>query len=141
MIQNYFFILILNFLNVDFSEIQGKWMQSNDEGVAKSVLDLFIDNNKLYAQVYEIIDVNNKKAVCEECIGKNKNKPIEGMTIVDGLTFKDDYWQNGKILDPNNGKYYKCYIEIIDKNTISVRGYIGISLFGRSQIWRRVTKN
>ena len=39
MIQNYFFILILNFWNVDFSEIQGKWMQSNDEGIAKSVLD------------------------------------------------------------------------------------------------------
>ena len=141
MIQNYFFILILNFLNVDFSEIQGKWMQSNDEGVAKSVLDLFIDNNKLYAQVYEIIDINNKKAVCEECVGKNKDKPIEKMVIVEGLTFEDNYWQGGKILDPNNGKYYKCYIEIIDENTISVRGYIGISLFGRSQIWRRVTKN
>ena len=63
------------------------------------------------------------------------------MVIVEGLTFEDDYWQDGKILDPNNGKYYKCYIEIIDKNTINVRGYIGISFFGRSQIWKRVTKN
>jgi len=63
------------------------------------------------------------------------------MVIVEGLTFEDDNWQDGKILDPNNGKYYKCYIEIIDKNTINVRGYIGISFFGRSQIWKRVTKN
>ena len=141
MIQNYFFILILNIWSIDYNEIQGKWIQSNDEDIAKSILNLYIDNNKLYAQVYEIIDIDNKKAVCEECTGKNKDKPIEGMVIVEGLTFEDDNWQDGKILDPNNGKYYKCYIEIIDKNTINVRGYIGISFFGRSQIWKRVTKN
>ena len=141
MIQNYFFILILNIWSIDYNEIQGKWIQSNDEDIAKSILNLYIDNNKLYAQVYEIIDIDNKKAVCEECTRKNKDKPIEGMVIVEGLTFEDDNWQDGKILDPNNGKYYKCYIEIIDKNTINVRGYIGISFFGRSQIWKRVTKN
>ena len=77
MIQNYFFILILNIWSIDYNEIQGKWIQSNDEDIAKSILNLQIDNNKLYAQVYKIIDIDNKKAVCEECTRKNKDKPIE----------------------------------------------------------------
>ena len=141
MIQTFLVVLIFSIWSNDYNKIQGKWVQSNDENIAKSILNLYIDKNKLYAQVSEILDINNKKAICKECTGKNKDKPIEKMVIVEGLTFQDNYWQGGKILDPNNGRYYKCYIEIIDENTISVRGYIGISFFGRSQTWKRLTKN
>ena len=42
-----------------------------------------------------------------------------------------------EILDPKNGKEYKCYIKLIDNNTLKLRGYIGISMFGRTAIWKR----
>ena len=141
MIKTFLVVLIFSIWSNDYNKIQGKWVQSNDENIAKSILNLYIDKNKLYAQVSEILDINNKKAICKECTGKNKDKPIDKMVIVEGLTFQDNYWQGGKILDPNNGRYYKCYIKMIDENTISVREYIGISFFGRSQTWKRLTKN
>ena len=46
----------------------------------------------------------------------------------------------GKILDPKNGKEYKCYIKLIDNNTLKLRGYIGISMFGRTAIWKRAAE-
>ena len=71
-----------------------KWIQSNNESITKSILDLYIDKNKLYAQVFEIININNKKAACEEFTWKNKEKPIERIVIVEGLTFQNNYWQD-----------------------------------------------
>ena len=55
-----------------------------------------------------------------------------------GLSKEDSEYTNGKILDPKNGKIYKCYITLETKDKLKVRGYIGISLFGRTQYWYRV---
>ena len=59
------------------------------------------------------------------------------MDILTGLKKDGDEWSGGKILDPKNGKTYKCYIKLEDNNTLKLRGYIGISLFGRTAIWKR----
>lgn len=91
MIKTYWFVLIFSIWSSDYNKIQGKWIQRNNESIAKSILDLHIDKNKLYAQVFEIIDINNKKAVCGECTWKNKEKPIEEIVIVEGLTFQNNY--------------------------------------------------
>ena len=73
------------------------------------------------------------------CKGDKKDKPIEGMVIVWDLEQKSGTeWDGGKILDPKNGKEYKCLIELKDANTLKVRGFIGVSLFGRTQYWYRV---
>ena len=60
------------------------------------------------------------------------------MIIIKGLSKEDAEYTNGKILDPKNGKLYKCYITLETKDKLKVRGYIGISLFGRTQYWYRV---
>jgi uncharacterized protein (DUF2147 family) len=64
------------------------------------------------------------------------------MTILSGLKADHDnlgYWKGGTILDPNNGKTYHSTLQLADNNKqATVRGYIGIPLFGRSQIWHRV---
>ncbi|MCB0468882.1 MAG: DUF2147 domain-containing protein, partial [Aequorivita sp.] len=49
-----------------------------------------------------------------------------------------DEYNDGTIMDPNNGKVYKCYIELDGPNKLDVRGYIGFSLLGRTQTWTRV---
>jgi len=59
------------------------------------------------------------------------------MDILTGLSKDNDEWSGGKILDPRNGKIYKCYIKLVNKNKLKIRGYIGVSLFGKTAYWHR----
>ncbi len=59
------------------------------------------------------------------------------MVIINDLQLEDDTWEEGTILDPKSGKVYDCTISFEDPNTLNVRGYLGFSLFGRTQTWRR----
>jgi uncharacterized protein (DUF2147 family) len=68
-----------------------------------------------------------------------RNNPIIGLKLIKGFEYKgNNVWENGKIYDPENGKEYSCIITLKDKNTIDVRGYIGISLIGRTDTWTKV---
>jgi uncharacterized protein (DUF2147 family) len=117
----------------------GKWKTIDDEtGRAKSILEIVEKSGKIYGKVIEILDVENKNSICNECTGEDKNKPILGITVIKGLTKEGSEYTNGKILDPKNGKLYQCFITLETKDKLKVRGYIGISLFGRTQYWYRV---
>lgn len=78
--------------------------------------------------------------LCTACEGKSHNKPIVGLTVMEGLKPAKDknLWENGQILDPKTGKIYHCTARLIDGGKkLQVRGYIGLPLFGRSQTWER----
>ncbi|HEX8697910.1 MAG TPA: DUF2147 domain-containing protein, partial [Myxococcaceae bacterium] len=76
--------------------------------------------------------------VCDKCEGALKNQPIIGMVILRDLKKDDDEWTGGTILDPGNGKTYKCKIAVeAGGKKLKVRGYIGMSLLGRTQHWVR----
>ena len=49
-----------------------------------------------------------------------------------------DVWEEGTIYDPLNGNTYSCTIKMTDKNTLDIRGYIGVSALGRTDIWKRL---
>jgi uncharacterized protein (DUF2147 family) len=67
-----------------------------------------------------------------------RSQPLVGLVIMNSFKFdNDDEWNGGKIYDPQNGKTYSCYLSLKDKNTLKVRGYIGISLIGRTDYWTR----
>ena len=78
---------------------------------------------------------------CEECKGARKNQPVLGMRIITGLkraNSNGDIYQQGEILDPDSGDTYRLRITLLDSGKkLDVRGFIGIALFGRSQIWLR----
>lgn len=117
----------------------GKWKTIDDEtGQAKSIVEIFEQNGKVYGKVIEILDVEHKKSLCTNCTGLDKNKPILGLTVIKGLIKDEDEYNSGKILDPKNGKLYKCYITLENKDKLKVRGYIGFSLLGRTQYWYRM---
>jgi len=70
---------------------------------------------------------------------KLRNRPIQNMVFLKDFTYTgDNKWENGSIYDPKSGKTYSCYIKMLDKNKMEVKGYIGISLIGRAQTWTRV---
>jgi uncharacterized protein (DUF2147 family) len=69
---------------------------------------------------------------------KNHNRPVMGLVTLWGFTHTDDKeWTGGKIYDPKNGKTYSCKITMQDNNKLNIRGFIGISLIGRTDVWTR----
>ncbi|MBU3715157.1 MAG: DUF2147 domain-containing protein, partial [Ferruginibacter sp.] len=69
---------------------------------------------------------------------KVRNRPIIGLTNTWGFVYKgDNVWDDGLIYDPKNGNTYDCTITLKNQNTLEVRGYIGISLIGRTDVWTR----
>lgn len=121
---------------------KGKWLTfDEDTGKPKSVIALSIKNGELIGKVTELFD-EDTDSICTECTGKRKNKKIIGMKIIWGLTEeKEGEWTGGKALDPENGKEYSCKIQVTEKGQkLKVRGYMGISLLGRTQTWKRVQK-
>ena len=78
---------------------------------------------------------------CTACTDDRKDQLILGMTIINDMQKDGDGWDHGQILDPENGKLYKCKMHLEDGgNKLVVRGYIGVSLLGRSQTWVRQQK-
>ncbi len=76
--------------------------------------------------------------ICDRCPGEKKGMPTWGMEILWGLRADGDAWSGGQILDPDTGKIYKAKMHLEDGGKkLVVRGYIGISLLGRSQTWIR----
>lgn len=67
-----------------------------------------------------------------------RNRPLQGLQILSGLSFKDDMWVGGTIYNPTDGKTYSCQMKLKDKNTLELRGYVmGMPALGKSQIWKR----
>jgi uncharacterized protein (DUF2147 family) len=121
------------------AQVTGKWKTIDDEtGQAKSIVEIYEQNGKIYGKIVEILNPAKKNAKCDKCDGADKGKPLLGLVIIKGLTKDDDEWTDGDILDPTKGKLYSCTIKLDGKDTLKVRGYMGISLIGRTQKWTRV---
>lgn len=75
---------------------------------------------------------------CTECTDERKDQKILGMTIIRDMKQDGDHWDGGNILDPENGRVYRCKMTLSEGGQkLVVRGYIGVSLLGRSQTWNR----
>ncbi|MBI5481499.1 MAG: DUF2147 domain-containing protein [Deltaproteobacteria bacterium] len=115
----------------------GRWKTIDDSsGKAKSIVEIYDRGGKLYGKIIKLIlepgeDPNPK---CDKCKGDKKDKPVIGMVILEGLWREGDEWKGGTILDPDNGKTYRCKLKL-EKGKLKVRGYIGVSLLGRTQYW------
>ena len=118
----------------------GLWKSVDDNTGKPRSLIRISENNGEYSAVIEkgLLATDTPDAVCDKCTDERKGKTIVGMTIVRGLKQKGDSYVGGDILDPENGKVYRCKMKLDSTgNKLEVRGFIGISLFGRSQIWTR----
>lgn len=132
-------LFVLFFQIVQSQSFLGKWKTIDDEtGKEKAVVEIYEVDGKIYGRIVEILEVEHRFKKCTLCQGTDKDKPIMGLIFIKGLTKDGDEYSGGKILDPKNGKLYKCYITLEGDDKLKVRGYIGISLFGRTQYWKRV---
>ena len=136
----FFSIVVFFIFQVSFSQtIFGKWKTVDDEtGMENGIVEIYEKAGKVYGRIIEILEKEKKHLKCEICEGEDKNKPVLGLVIIKGLKKKGDFFEGGKITDPKNGKSYHCKMNLEGKDKLIVRGYIGISLFGRSQTWFRI---
>ena len=119
----------------------GLWQTIDDKtGQPKALVQIVQDSDgtltgKILTGLGSNDDPNRR---CTACTDSRKDQLMKGMTIIDGMKADGDTWDGGQILDPENGKLYKCKMHLDEGGQkLVVRGDIGVSLLGRSQTWIR----
>ncbi|CAM2144443.1 DUF2147 domain-containing protein [Pararobbsia alpina] len=119
----------------------GVWQTIDDHtGQPKALVQISQDaDGTLSGKIIKGLGPNDQPdRKCEKCTDYRKDQPMLGMTIINGMKSDGDKYDGGQILDPENGSLYKCTMHTEDGGQkLIVRGYIGISLIGRSQTWNR----
>jgi uncharacterized protein (DUF2147 family) len=119
----------------------GLWKNIDDvSGKPKALIRISENKGELEGRIEQLFrpagEEQNPK--CTRCEGVNKDQPIIGMVFMSGLKKAGDEYSGGQILDPDNGKVYKSKLTLVDGGKkLNVRGYIGIPMLGRSQVWVR----
>jgi len=119
----------------------GLWETIDDKtGKPTAVVEIFEREQKLFGRIEQILTGADANSLCVACTDERKNQPIIGMIIIRGIKPSGPEFSGGDILDPDSGSVYRCKMHL-EKNggELIVRGYIGLSLFGRSQTWHRRT--
>lgn len=121
--------------------IEGEWRTIDDvTGKTKSIVRIERTADGEYeGTVIEILHSDRgPNPLCDDCKGERKGQPVKGMVILWGLKeAKKQQYKGGEILDPKNGKIYKAKLKLLEDGDLQVRGFIGFSLLGRSQVWKR----
>lgn len=119
--------------------ILGKWKTIDDvTGKEKGIVEIYEHKGKIYGKIIDIFEADKKHLKCDKCQGEEKGKPILGLNIIKGLVKNGEVYDSGKIIDPKNGKSYNCKVSFEGKDKLIVRGFVGISILGRSQTWTRL---
>lgn len=138
-------LLIVN-MSIYSASVTGYWQTIDDQtNEPKSILKIEKQRGDEYiAKVVKILKTDDgsdpETRKCDKCAGEKYNQTIKGMTVMWGVKqTADNEWSGGEILDPKTGKIYNVKFSIDEENnTLNVRGFIGFSLFGRTQVWYRI---
>jgi uncharacterized protein (DUF2147 family) len=120
----------------------GLWKTIDDNtGKVRSIVRITQSNGEYKGTIEKLFRSPDQEQnpVCTKCSDARKGKPIIGMTILTGLRADgDDEFAGGEIVDPENGKTYSSKLTLDeDGRKLEMRGFIGVSLIGRSQTWVR----
>ena len=129
---------LMTFL-VNAQTVLGKWKTIDDEtGGPKSIVEIYERGGKVYGKIVKLFRKPNEEQdpVCDECDADDARykKKIMGMEILKDMVKDEDEYVDGEILDPNNGKIYRCKLWLEGKD-LKLRGYLGP--FYRTQTWVR----
>ena len=125
------------------ADLSGVWQTTDDKTGKPRSLVRIVETAGEYSAIVEkgLLASDTGDAICDKCTDERKGQKIIGMTIAKHLkqSANSNIYDSGEILDPENGKTYKCKMTLnANGNELEVRGFIGFSLLGRSQTWKRV---
>lgn len=120
-------------------DITGIWLTAGKE---PAKIQIYKTGEKFYGKIIWLQNTMENAKPKQDVNNPDKakrNNPVVGLVILTGFKFDDDdEWNGGDIYDPESGKTYNCYLYLKDKSTLKVRGYVGISLLGRTETWTRL---
>jgi uncharacterized protein (DUF2147 family) len=116
----------------------GHWQVINDEGKPGGQVETYLVDGKLFGKVTQTRPGRPPGEVCVKCPGDLKDQPIQGLVFLRDFRPQGDIWAGGTVVDPETGKVYKGKIRNVTQGKLRMRGYIGISLLGRTQTWTRL---
>ena len=130
-----FFSISANSQNAD--AILGTWLTAKKD----ATVEITKHKDKFYGKIVWLKEPNENgkpKVDKENPNEKLRSRAIIGLLILKDFVYKgDNQWKEGEIYDPANGKTYSCKMKLVSPNNLEIRGYIGISLFGRTETWTR----
>lgn len=140
-INKYLLIVFLLLCQISWSQsVFGKWKTVDDRnGITKAIVEVYEENGLLQAKVLKVVEKGKENALCTKCKGELKNKPINGMKIMDDFkkNSKGEY-KGSRLFDPEQAMTFrgKVWLDSDDANKLKVRGYL--AFLYRTQTWHRV---
>lgn len=132
-------LAFFTFTAVHAQKVSGLWKTVDDKtGETKALVQVFTRDGRLYGKIKEVLVRGVENPLCTECEGDRKDRPIKGMTIIDGLEPDGpNQWKGDELLNPEEGRWYRCRIWLDEEapDVLNVRGYL--AFFYRTQNWYR----
>jgi uncharacterized protein (DUF2147 family) len=117
----------------------GLWQTIDDKThKARGLVRIFEKDGAMFGRIEASFNPREATGVCGKCDGDRKNKPVIGLLVMRDMKKRGSEYTGGDILDPDTGSLYKCKMSLEDDGRkLTVRGYMGIALLGRTQTWIR----
>ena len=135
------FILLFNFAaNAQSKDaILGKWLNASGDGQIMIYKNGDRYSGKLVWLKNPETDRGELKRDSKNPNPQQRNRPLMGIQILQNFIYLGDgIWEDGSIYDPKTGKTYSCKITMSNNDRLNIRGYVGVSLLGRTEIWQKV---
>ena len=117
----------------------GLWSPLDRSGKPVGLVAIYEKNGLYYGRIEPLSPADNRAARCTHCTGSRKNQLMDGLVLMQHLSYRNGKYVGGNILDPRTGRVYDCELRLIDGGRkLVMRGYVGIPLLGLSEVWERM---
>ncbi|NNF59441.1 MAG: DUF2147 domain-containing protein [Rhodothermaceae bacterium] len=114
----------------------GVWRTVDDEdGEPKSHVEIYEQGGKLFGRIQTLLPEGR---TCSPCADEFEGSDMRGVVILRDMEQDGDGWEGGTIRDPKTGRTYRAKMSLDGPNLLRLRGFVGFSLLGRTQVWERV---
>ena len=121
-------------------QIIGTWLNEDKD----AHIEIYKENNKYFGKIAWLKEPNETDTGLPKVDDENPDPALQtrlvmGLVILKDFIFNgEDEWNKGTIYDPKSGKTYSCYMTFVEGQVLKIRGYIGFSWIGRTNLWTRV---
>lgn len=117
----------------------GQWRTMDDNGKASGIVRIYLQDGRYFGRLEQSFTPGDEARTCQKCKDDRRGQPLIGLLVLRNVIPVGNGYQGGDILDPDTGSVYKCKLHLEEGGKkLLVRGFIGFSLMGRTQVWERL---